>query len=181
MKLSLDQLHLLAVLGGLLTLFVVGLWLPHRMMSLEFEGRIQAAQEQLETRRTQASGQLTLLDREVDRLESELVNGERYLAKPNEWPAVHKQITEVLADQQVTAAEINTRPSEEGESFSILPVTLRFEADFPAVFRVIKQIESNPRLLRLTRVDVEGDLESPERQKTRLEVAMFYASETDAR
>jgi len=180
MRIEKDQIHTLAILGGLAVVFALVLWLPLHLRSQQLSERIEHAEEQLGFDRQSTAG-LGRLANDVVKLE-QIVNGaQKYVPEQAELADFLRNLSTELNDIEVRDREVETLSIVDSKHYSIIPVNLRFRSSFPKVYLLLKQIESHRRLIRVNRleIDTENDADADGLMSVRMELATFYSSPED--
>ena len=181
MHIERDQIKALLALGGLAAFFVVGLWLPHFVQEHSIQDRIAALKAELEQDRGASRG-LTNLAKEVGQIKQIVDNAPKYVPQQDEQAEMLRQLTTELTNQHVADQETLTQPVVNGTDYSMLPLTLNFRGEFPAVFNFLKNVEAMPRMVQVNNLSLQaptGKLGQP--LTVRIELCTFFAPSTETR
>ena len=81
-----------------------------------------------------------------------------------------------LDRQHVVGQELQTGNIIQGEEYGVIPITLRFKGSFPAVYGFLQGIESMRRMIRITKLDFDGDAQRVEEPlAVRIELYTFFS------
>lgn len=175
MSIERDQWRTLMVLGVIAGVFTLAFWLPNHL----HEGRLYAKLAQADA---SLSGEghrpekLAGLVRQVADLQAVTHQSQKYVPQSDELAELLRQLSMELQAQRVVGQEIQTSAIIHGDTYSVIPVTLRFEGSFPAVYGFLQRVESMRRMIRITRLEVDGDVQRVDQPlSVRVELYTFFA------
>ena len=175
MHIERDQVKTLIVLGCLAAAFVLGLWLPHQVKISRLHQRISSAQKEMGFEPI-SPNKLTALNAAVLRKRDELNRSTKYVPETTEIAELLRQLSSRLEQQQVVEQELLTRSIEQGDRFSVIPVSLQFRGTFPSVFGFIRDVEAMRRMMRITRIELSHEPTKPDEPlEVRIELCTFSA------
>lgn len=177
MRIDRRQMINVGVLAGVTALYVGGVWWPQRSDQTALRARVAAAQAKLGSGAANAMT-VTVLDREVQRLQRDLDSNKRTIPAAPELASLFEHITRELARRGATQQEIQQpSPIQVGARYSLVPLSVRFQGSFKCAFDVVRSLESMDRLVRVTRVLVDGESRHPgEPVRVTIELCAFYAT-----
>ena len=149
MRIERDQIRTLALMAALLGGFLGALWLPHRLKENRLQARIEAAKTQIAADGVYAAA-LSGLSRDTARLREAARGSDKYISPAGEQASLLRQFSGELQNRQAVDQEIQTQPIIEGSDYNVMPVTLNFRGTCPAVFELVKTIETGRRLVRVS-------------------------------
>lgn len=171
-----DQWKFLTVLGVLLLAFGIGIYLPAYYQRSKIHERIDAAKAELGIDPAALAG-LNRYHTRVIALREEVSGAQRYVPQVEEIASVLRGLTQSLDAHDTAQPEVLTGAARRFADYSVVPVSLRFEAPFPAAFGVLDRIESMPRLIRIDELHFQADarrLDAP--MSVQLELSTFFST-----
>lgn len=177
MRIDRQQKVTIALLAGMVSLYVGAVWLPQRMTEGVLESRLKTARAAANPSDATADD-LKALMASVDQLRQSVRRDRRVVPSQPQLAELIKQLSGALEEQSVTEQEIQTQPVIQGATYGAIPVTLRFRAEFPAVCRFIAKVESMDRVVQITRVGVEAPRSTSKERRApevHIELVAFFA------
>ena len=177
MRIDRDQKITVALLAGMVVLYVGAVWLPLRMKQDVLDSRLQSARAATNPVNADADDLKTLTST-VDQLRRAAGADRRVVPAAPELAELLKELGAALEALSVAEQEIQTQPVTVGATYGTIPVTLRFNADFPAVCKFLARVESMGRVVRVTRVGVEAErstAKGPQPPQVQTELVAFFA------
>ena len=156
MSIERDQMRAMLILGVMTGIFTLGFWLPNHLHEKSLHAQLQSVKHELATNHHDPD-KLAMLVRQVSDLKSLTTQSQKYVPQSDELADLLRQLSVELQRQHVTGQEIQTGSIVDGDEYSVVPITLRFKGSFPAVFGFLKRIESMQRMIRVTKLDFDGD------------------------
>lgn len=177
MRIERDQLCTILIVLGLVAIYAVGVWIPHRKRTENVRRQIKEATQQLEVDRAN-SRKLDSLARKVFDLKQVVSSAPQIVPREGELAGLLKRLSADLEYQGAADQAIEVRPTIETREYSVIPVTLRFRASFAGVFSFLKKIEAMDRLVRIEQLSLEGDPERPTKPlAVDIELGAFFTSD----
>jgi Tfp pilus assembly protein PilO len=175
MRFERDQLRVLIILGVMLSIFMVAFWLPNRLHERRLHAELIKADQHLAGDQRSPDALASMVKQAAD-LRSLTQQSQKYVPQTDELSQLLRQLSLELEGQHVTGQEIQTGSIVHGEVYSVVPITLRFKGSFPAVYGFLKRIESMNRMVRITRLELDGDAQRTDELLTiRLEIYTFFS------
>ena len=175
MRIESDVIKTTGVLAGAALLFVLIAWLPSRLEAGGLQRRLAAAKTEL-AQGQEAQQQLAVLRQEVINLENQVNSYDRQVPDDLQMAELMRQISSAL--HQHDASDLSARNGEEfrGAQYNIVPLTLQFRASFVDLYLFLEQLESMRRLVRVDKLDLDGDRDDPAAKlDVQLQLSAFYA------
>jgi Tfp pilus assembly protein PilO len=179
MRIERDQVKTVVVLGAMAATFVLTIWLPDRLTAAHARQRMGEAQTELQGG-DQAQQQLPALRREAADLQRQLDAAAKYVPAEPEMAQLMRELQDTLERHQ--ARDINTRHGDEfrGANYNVIPITLQFHARFIDAFLFLEHIESMNRLVRIDKLDLIGERQSPGAPlEVTVQFSAFYAPQQE--
>lgn len=181
MRVERDQRVALLILLAMVGLFLALHWAPRRLKEARLNGRIAQARAQLAAD-AGGTAQLVSLSREVAELETQAASLRREVPRESQLASLLRHLTGELERLEVTDQEMQTQPLATGSNYSVIPVTLKFRGTFAAALTLVRNIESMPRLVRLTRVELRGEPGKPrEPLRVSVELCAFFTQPAEGK
>ena len=141
------------LMGVLLVSFILFGWRPAWSRQRQLRTEIDAAARVLDTNQSRASN-MSVLMREVARLQSQLARFNKKLPRTAELGEFIREITQV--SQQCALYKLVHQPGQirRLELYSEVPITMNFEGNFNDVFLFLRQMEQMQRLARVKNITV---------------------------
>ena len=169
-----DQTRAMIILGVMTGVFALGFWLPNRLLENRLQAELTEVQETLAVDRHDPE-KLAVMVRQVSDLKALTQQSQKYVPQSDELADLLRQLSIELERQSVSGQEIQTGKIIHGQEYSVVPITLRFKGSFPAVFGFLQRIESMQRMIRVTKLDFDGDSERVnEPLRVRIELYTFF-------
>ena len=176
MRIERDQVRALVVMAALVVLFVCGLWLPRHFKSASIQERIATAKAQIDMD-TPAAQELPSLAKQIKELERSIKEHRQYIPAPTEQAAMLHEVSSDLQVQNATDQEIQTQAAVTGSDFGLMPVVVNFHASCPAVFEFVRKVEGSPRLVRISKLHLDGNPNSlSEPLRASVELCTFFTT-----
>jgi Tfp pilus assembly protein PilO len=177
MRVERDVMITASVIATLVLVAALALWMPTTRERTRLLADIQAAQVVLQ-QNVKIDAELAEHRSFVSDLKDELnMEHRRVPHGVNLGDLLRRVSTEVRA-QSVTEQETQTLPIVHGEHYSAIPVVLKFNGSFPAAYGMVESIETMPRLVRVTGLNIDGDpLRPNEPLRVRIEMAAIFTRE----
>jgi len=159
MKVDRTQAVMLGVILAMVAGFAAMVWWPMHSEARQKRDRIKSLESKLsliEDRR-RALGRL---EEEVERLRRRVETQTRTIAPADQMPEILRQISLHIEASGLEGEGITTGEAIDKRHVRALPVELTVGGPGPEVFRLIRSIESMPRLVQVDRLKV-GRLEAP--------------------
>lgn len=155
MPVSREEVRFLAVLGLIVGAFGVGLWLPAHRERAKLQTRIDQARQQLEAQRANAD-EVARLHQQVVQLSQAVSRQPHQVPEQEDLDQVLRHLTRALQSSNVREPDLTTRDTRHFAHYSIIPIEVEFQGSFRDAFGVLERIESMPRLIRVDRLELEG-------------------------
>lgn len=170
-----DQVRAMIILGVMTGIFGLGFWLPNRLHENRLNAELEDVKESLVVDKHDPE-KLAVMVRQVGDLKALTQQSQKYVPQSDELADLLRQLSIELERQSVSGQEIQTGTIIHGQEYSVVPITLRFKGSFPAVFGFLQRIESMQRMIRVTKLDFDGDSEHVnEPLRVRIELYTFFA------
>ncbi len=156
MSIERDQMRVMLVLGVMMGVFVLAFWLPNHLHEKRLHAELANAKQSLHVDNHSPEAMAGMM-RQVTDLRTLTHQSQKYVPQTDELADLLRQLSIELYSQKVTGQEIQTGSIVHGDQYSVIPVTLRFQGSFPAVFGFLQRIESMRRMIRITRLELDGD------------------------
>ncbi len=181
MRIERDQARTLIVLAGLTVIFVAGFWLPHLAKMRRLATQIRHAKAQLNADQNNTTA-IVALAQDVVELRRIVASSHRLVPREADLASLLKQLSTDLAQTVGTGTgrgalkqETQTRPVERYANYSRIPLSIRFEGDFPSTFAFLQRVEATPRLVRIDELEITSDPRERDRQpEVRLQLSAFF-------
>lgn len=178
MRIERDQWRTILIVAGMVTAFVLAVWLPDRMAQRTVQARIDAAQRQLGFDRLGALGLKQLAD-EVAELERLSTDSRRRVPGSGEVADLLRQLSADLSTARVSQQQILTQNVSHGRDYSVMPLVVEFQSSFPAAFSFLRGVESMPRLVRVSKLEIDGSPDRPDEPlSVRLDLVSVFSDTT---
>lgn len=159
MRIDRGQVVILLVLGGLMAVFVALFGRPHFQAASDIRVKIRQLEQQLQDILPASGAEEEATE---SRPEADLTTAEIDIAVPfnSELGALLEKLSGDVAAESVVVRQLEAKSVVEGSDFNRIPITLRFEGSFEALFGLLQRIETTPRIIRVDELDIRGG--SPE-------------------
>lgn len=175
MSIERDQFRAMIILGVMTGIFGLGFWLPNHLHENRLHAQLKMAEDSLKAEQHDPE-KLAVMVRQVSDLKALTLQSQKYVPQSDELADLLRQLSIELERQRVTGQEIQTGTIIHGQEYSVVPITLRFKGSFPAVFGFLQRIESMQRMIRVTKLDFDGDAAHVnELLSVRIELYTFFA------
>lgn len=175
MSIERDQMRTMMILGVMTGVFTLGFWLPNHLHEKRLNRQLQVAEKNLSEVHHDPE-KLAVMVRQVADLKAMSQQSQKYVPQTDELADLLRQLSIELERQHVSGQEVHTGGIIHGQQYSVIPVTLRFKGSFPAVFGFLSSIESMQRMIRVTKLDFDGDAQQVnELLSVRIELYTFFS------
>lgn len=180
MRVERDILIAAATIAAVLLVSLVTLWLPYQRDRSRLETEIAATNAAL-AKSVSIEAEIFEQRTFVQNLKAELSEQRRFVPRGANLGDLLRRISTEVTVQSIKDHETQTLPIIRGEDYSAIPVVLRFNGSFPSAYGLVKSIETMPRLVRVTALNIDGDPTKPgEPLHVRVELAAFFTGEEEA-
>ena len=155
MRIEKDQIITLGVITLVLVAGLVVGWIPANNAIKQHKQELSTLKSKLAKHQMQTAD-LAKVSMKVKQLKSELDSAPKQLSKEVELASLLRQLSSNLQTQQVADQTIITRSMERGEDFNLMPLRLTFKTDYVSVFAFLQTVEKMPRLMHLSRLEIEN-------------------------
>lgn len=138
---------------AMIAVFSVGVWFPESRNLAEYNERIVQAQEELGPSFYEPAMMNKRMN-EVETLKEKADSSARFVPERSELASVLRSLTHAVESQGVQDQMFQTREAKEYKHYVEMPLQLEFEDTFAAVYGVLEQIESLPRLVRVETINL---------------------------
>jgi len=177
MKVERDVMITASAIAALVLVAALVLWMPAARERSRLQADILAAQLVLQ-QNVKIDAELVEHRSFVSDLKEELNEEHRRVPRGVNLGDLLRRVSTEVRVQAVTEQETQTLPIVHGEHYSAIPVVLKFNGSFPAVYGMVESIETMPRLVRVTGLNIDGDpLRPNEPLHVRIEMAAFFTPE----
>lgn len=157
---------------------VVGVWYPTDRRQRQAEEQLMAAQREL-SQQTIQTGSPMQLQQQIRQAKQQLGHRGSQVPRQDDVPALLRTLSQLAENHGIGQAQITNRAVLAGDQYQAAPMVIQFKAPFPQAFAMLKEIESMPRLLRVTKLDIaresSGAQASDVQVNVNLELAAFFA------
>jgi len=123
-----------------------------------------------------ASARLSRVYEEVVALRAEVNGAQKRVPEADEIAEVIRGVTKAMELHAANQPVLTTGPTEHYATHSLIPIQIKFEADFMNAYRVLESLRSLPRLIRIERMSLSReDHELGEPMPVELDVAAFFS------
>ncbi len=148
-------------------------WWPRSNERAALAAGIEADKRQLGVDRKGVQG-LDELREHVGELREAARSANKIVPHTSDLADVLRRLNSELLAQGMSHQEIQTQAIVSGADFNVIPLSMRFQGDYPGIFEFVKNIEGMNRLTRVNRLDVSGVPTKPgEPILVRLELTTF--------
>ena len=173
MRIDTQQIKTLVAAAVILVVYGLGVWLPRSVSASRLKDRVEQAKATLDAMPTTDAGQLTALSDQVEHLR-EVANREgKTVPDRTDIASLLRSLGECLSAESASDPSIRTQSITRGSTYSVIPIELTFAGSSATVFGVLERIEDLPRLLRLTRFDVEPQRDGAGRLRASIQLSAF--------
>jgi Tfp pilus assembly protein PilO len=155
MRIESDQLRTFGLLLTLTAAWALGLWWPDQQRQASARRRIAEANHRIEAYRD-SSAQLAPLSKELLQLRQVVDSSSKQMPQEDQLANLLKQLSTGMNAHQLTDQDVLTQPIQHGKQYSLVPLTLNFKGTFLQIFGFVKQVESLPRMIRITRLELHN-------------------------
>lgn len=143
------------VLGvaGVAALIALAATIPARRQATLIQRDIDQTTRALVREQVDSAAVRRLAER-VDELEAQLAGVDRVVPDSVELASLFGDLSGFLGAEGVAGGAIEQGNARQEAAYTIIPVVMTFKGDFPAVFEVVRQIESLHRIVRINRLDI---------------------------
>jgi len=174
MSIERDQIRVMMVLGVTMAVFILAFWLPNHLHENRLHAELDVANKSLHQVNHNPQA-LAGMMRQVTDLRMLTHQSQKYVPQTDELADLLRKLSMELRDQQVIGQEVQTGSIVHGDKYSVIPITLRFQGSFPAVFGFLQRIESMRRMIRITRLEIDGDAQRVNQPlSVRVELYTFF-------
>jgi len=149
--------------------------LPFRFMQGHQQQRIDRYEGELGIT-PEASARLAKVYEEVVALRAEVNGAQKRVPEADEIAEVIRGVTKAMELHAANQPVLTTGPTEHFATHSLIPIQIKFEADFMNAYRVLESLRSLPRLIRIERMELsreDNDLGEP--IPVELDIAAFFS------
>lgn len=151
-------------------------WWPRSTERTTLAANIEANKKQLGVDRKGVQG-IDELREQVKELRSAARNANKIVPVTSDLADVLRRLNSELLAQGMSHQEVQTQAIVNGSDFNVIPLSMRFQGDYPGIFEFVKNIENMPRLTRINRLEISGVPTNPnEPVLVRLELTTFSTS-----
>ena len=154
---SRDNLIILGILAVITTTYFAVVYRTQSAVAENISARTAEVKNLLETDAMQASRVPQML-REIERMEHRYNDKDwsRRLPERQELAGFLREITLGLSREKISIRSIQPGNPSPNQRYNYLPITLKFEGDFLALARFLKQINGMTRLTRIERLAINS-------------------------
>ncbi len=163
---------------GLCLAFAGGLWLPQHLRASRLKDQIAQARTQIQEDQDDAA-QLTQRCASVARLQQVLEHSDKVVPVEDPQADLLRQLTKQVRGNGLEQAELVTHTIAIGADYRMIPLTLRVTGPFPGVFGLVRDIEADARVVRISRLEIGRTGDKPGQVEATLELATFFAPQEE--
>jgi Tfp pilus assembly protein PilO len=168
-----DNLVMLAIMAVLVATAVLVVYRPQQQ-------RITALREEVAQRRTslasdaQRAAVIPQMIDQVQHMKSQYRNFDRRLPKRKELGGFLKEISNNLAQRQVSNQAIEPGNPQRQELFHTLPIKMRFDSSYLSMATLLKQIDEMERLTRVQKLSISADTQKDAELKIEVLLNIYF-------
>lgn len=148
-------------------------WWPRSQERVTLAAEVESNKKQLGVDRKGVQGLDELREQVID-LRRTAQNTNRVVPDSNDLADVLRRLNSELLAQGMSNQEVQTQAIVNGSDFNVIPMSLRFEGEYPGAFEFVKNIEHMSRLTRINRLEISGEPTKPDVPVVvRLELSTF--------
>lgn len=161
MHLSRDNLIIVGILAVITITYFAVVYRTQSAAAEDVRTRTAEAKRCLKTDAAQASRVPPLL-REIEQMRQRYdeKDWDRRLPERKELAGFLREIASGLSREKLTNQFIQPGNPHQGPLYNCLPITMKFEGDFLALARFLKQVDEMTRLMRIERLAIASDEDS---------------------
>jgi len=148
-----DQLVTGVLAVGLTAVFAAVMYVPQQRRIRSLRASATALSEQFQQRASRVGG-TAALERRVQQLETDLSDFNTAVPPAAGLGPFLERVTDLAGSQGVQAPEITPAEPQTGPQVEVLPIEMSFVGSFDSVYGFLASIESQPRLARVSRLDL---------------------------
>ena len=160
MRIEKDQIWTLGTAVVLLAAFIAGVLAPLHAKRVTYQQRIDQARKTLDSELAQTKG-LAKLNSDVASLRQVINGAQQYVPQQDELADMLRGLSEALDAYGVSEREVKTQTTLHYAKYSVIPISVKYRASFPAVFGVLRRIEQMQRLIRVDQLQVRNESDDP--------------------
>jgi len=115
--------------------------------------------------RQQSPQAIAALTREVNQLETKVPDFDAHIPREANLADVLQKLAQFAQAHDLRSDSIQPGDPEYYAEVTALPISMKVKGNFPAIFALIKDIETMPRLTRLERFSVRHQQDLPDKEK----------------
>lgn len=180
MRIESDQLRTFGLLLVLTSAWAVAMWWPDQQRQASAQRRIIEAKHRIESNRG-ASAQLASLSKELVQLQQVVDSSPKQMPQEDQLANLLKQLSTEMNAHHLAEQDVLTQPIQHGKEYSMVPLTLNFKGTFLEIFSFVKKVESLPRMIRITRLEIHHrPQKAGESLAVSLDLCAFFAPGQEA-
>jgi Tfp pilus assembly protein PilO len=164
-----------ALAAALLGCFLVLFYLPDSRAARAATLKLHERQAELAEKMTRVRQLPELVDR-VARLKPEYVADLDRLPSDPRVADFLRQVADTLVAETIAKREVVPQAERAGPGFTELPVEIKFEATFAAVFRVLARLEALPRVSRIENLKLTAVPDGKGLMHAELKIVVFHSN-----
>ncbi len=134
---------------------------PRSQERTTLAAEVEANKKQLGVDRKGVQG-LGEMREQVIELRKTAVNTNRIVPDSSDLADVLRRLNSEMLAQGMSNQEVQTQAIVSGADFNVIPMSLRFEGEYPGIFEFVKNIETMSRLTRINRLEISGEPTKPD-------------------
>ena len=156
MSIDRDQIKPLLILGGLVAVFILGLWMPLHVKTSRVREQIDQVCEQIGLERAGSESLEELIVR-IKKLQVAIDRFDRHIPQDPQLASLLSDLSAQVEALEIVNIKMQQHNLIRGADYQVIPVTLSFQGGYESAFRFVDEIESMHRLVRINRVKFTGD------------------------
>ena len=170
-----DSWIALSLSVGFLLVGLVGWFIPQNNQLQDIRSQIAAQEVQLASDIHQSSVIPSIIQ-QIERMKQRYKGFDKRMPKSKELAGFLKEISGILASQQISNQIIEPGNPTREQLYHTLPIIMKFEGNYLSLARLLERIDQMQRLTRVNKLSIS---ESDEENKLNIELHMnIYFTET---
>lgn len=178
MRIDPTQKKIAAVMTLLVALFVGLGWYPARRDIAKLRKQISETQQQIMGAAGKADD-LAQLDRQVKQIRREIASNSKVIPTRGELAELIRQLSTTIENAELRDQSISTEQTIQGDNYVTLPIRVTFNGPAPNAFRFVNAVESMPRLMQVTNMQLSND-KSGQSVTAQLELNTYFYTTQEA-
>lgn len=175
MRLDRGQMVWGSIFGGVILVFVAGLWWPasHKINKLQTE--IVKTEHDLGIVRGRTNGH-AILKVQVDDLRKRVASNRKVISPAHEASALLGELSLMIETAELTDQTLSSLKNEVDDGVTASPVELTFRGNSVRVFDFVRRVEQMPRMLHIDALEIELDPEVGE-VEAKVSLTTYFSGE----